>query len=790
MRSTIKLATCLLAAVAIGSHAGTIFQADFNASAPGAITSTTTLNDGTTVGSWSFENATNGYCGGISLGSDRAAAFAHHSGGIANMTILDSPGTSVTNFGVAEVVDPTLPGVTKVIANLSEPGTFSGGTVATVKFDWGMFGTSSSGAFKHSYVRGLSSTGQELFELLFVNGSANTTRTIFVRGIDDDSITLISASNGTPEGTEILTNILSTSNRTNLDGTPSAMLAVTISIDNGNVTYALEQSGGPSVTTNGFALNTPAATDIATLEFCEIWNSGVDGQNKGFWLDNVKVTSVNASDVLAPDTLTVTATGTSNQLALEWPAGQNAASYRIYRTQTSGVYDTTPYATVTAPTINYNDNVATNFTTFYYKVTSVSASSVETAGSSPEASGAAYNASDTTPPAAPTISTTVRGSRVILEWNENTEIDFVSYKISRATNIGGPYTELATGFTDTIYRDNALAVGLTYYYQVAAVDFVGNEGVGTAPATPEAATTAYKSNIYFVDNSGVVYGFTSMNVDDGISIFGQGTMTNGIPVLTNATYGTYQALTPDPLGTLYGITLAGDVVSWSSVDSWLNLDTPTVESTGLYNPSNDQEVHDAGFNRASGGYYVVRESATVPPDGDVFLYPDIESFINNTNATNLSANVSQRYDANLINFYYSEEDAPVTTSNGEPGANYIDCNAVGHLNGFVNLNQYVQNTNNREFQILNFCPTARCAFAVIKTPVTNVADIAVESSGGNVVVSWPAETYGTYTLQSKSSLVSGTWMDEINVYSTSTNAVSITNATEAVKFYRVKLLEQ
>lgn len=282
----------LTAAMAVGCHAAAIFDADFNSSAEGAVTGVSTLNDGTAIGSWSFQNAALGYAGGISTGADRAAAFAHNSGGITGMTMLDSAGVTYSGtYPETQTVDPTNVGVTKVIANFTAVGGFSGTDSTTINFDWGIFGTSNPGAFKHSYVRGLSSTGKEVFELLFVNGSGPASRTVYAREAGDDSTTLTAANAGTPEGTEIYNNLDADMNRTTMGGLPADLLGVSITLSNGQVTFGLERGtdAGNGLT---FGINDGTATDIASLEFSEIWNTGIGGQNKGFWLDNVTVDAI------------------------------------------------------------------------------------------------------------------------------------------------------------------------------------------------------------------------------------------------------------------------------------------------------------------------------------------------------------------------------------------------------------------------------------------------------------------------------------------------------------------
>jgi len=70
----------------------------------------------------------------------------------------------------------------------------------------------------------------------------------------------------------------------------------------------------------------------------------------------------------APTSLSATAG--SGQVALNWTAGQGAASYNIYRAATAGGEGATPIQTGVTAT-SYTDSGLTNGTTYYYKVTAV-----------------------------------------------------------------------------------------------------------------------------------------------------------------------------------------------------------------------------------------------------------------------------------------------------------------------------------------------------------------------------------------------------------------------------------
>lgn len=72
-----------------------------------------------------------------------------------------------------------------------------------------------------------------------------------------------------------------------------------------------------------------------------------------------------------------------------------------------------------------------------------------------------------TPPDAPSNLTATAGNkRITLTWTAPAQS--VTYKVSRSTTSGGPYTQIRQGVTQTSYTDRGLSAG-TYYYVVTAV---------------------------------------------------------------------------------------------------------------------------------------------------------------------------------------------------------------------------------------------------------------------------------------------------------------------------------
>lgn len=70
-----------------------------------------------------------------------------------------------------------------------------------------------------------------------------------------------------------------------------------------------------------------------------------------------------------------------------------------------------------------------------------------------------------------------------------------SYKVSRSTTSGGPYTQIATPVPAS-YTDSSVTNGTAYFYVVAAVNAYGSSGNSNqATATPAAASTAVSATI-------------------------------------------------------------------------------------------------------------------------------------------------------------------------------------------------------------------------------------------------------------------------------------------------------
>ena len=290
------------AVVGVGASASAqtiLFDHDFE-DAPNAGSAVTSVGDlGTpNVGSMSFSGAPIGGIGG----TRPALAVGFNANGISNMTLPTE--NSVTfdaivdpeNFSFPETQVADAGSGDRVFADFATPGTITSSSVSTdISFSFGHFGTSNTGSFKHTYIRGLDASDNEVFELLFVAGSGNLAREWYARGPSDDSIELTAAGAGTPEGQLLAEGFGGAFNSTNVAaGRPAQAMLVDISLSNSMVTFDIGSTNGTGTPTaiNGMALPiNSGATSISRLEFGSVWNANVNGQNNGYWIDDLFATT-------------------------------------------------------------------------------------------------------------------------------------------------------------------------------------------------------------------------------------------------------------------------------------------------------------------------------------------------------------------------------------------------------------------------------------------------------------------------------------------------------------------
>jgi fibronectin type 3 domain-containing protein len=168
------------------------------------------------------------------------------------------------------------------------------------------------------------------------------------------------------------------------------------------------------------------------------------------------------------------ATGSSQQIALNWNTSSGATSYVVKRSTTSGG----SYATIANVSgASFTDTgLPTNrlyySSTYYYVVSAVNANGEGV--NSAQARG-------TMPPGAPPRLTATGNQRHATLW-----WDFPggaeTYIVKRSTTSGGPYTTIVTNLVNNNFTDPELMNGTNCYYVVSAVN-AGGEGANSTEVT-------------------------------------------------------------------------------------------------------------------------------------------------------------------------------------------------------------------------------------------------------------------------------------------------------------------
>ena len=207
----------------------------------------------------------------------------------------------------------------------------------------------------------------------------------------------------------------------------------------------------------------------------------------------------NCSLALRPEGVVATpAYGLVPQVSLSWLPVFTAASYNIYWSTTPGVSPASGIPIVGATTtssapagpLTFQQSGLTNGTTYYYVVTFVDASGVESA---PSAEVSALPAVAPPPPAPTDVGTTAGNGQVTIAWTPVAGADsynlYWSSDASKANKTGGTRIAGITGTSPTIsFTQVRLINGASYYYVVTSVSANGESPIASNQVT---ATPAY-----------------------------------------------------------------------------------------------------------------------------------------------------------------------------------------------------------------------------------------------------------------------------------------------------------
>jgi rhamnogalacturonan endolyase len=184
----------------------------------------------------------------------------------------------------------------------------------------------------------------------------------------------------------------------------------------------------------------------------------------------------------APASVTI-GSAVHQSVTVTWSASANANFYTVYRSTlfNNGGGASNVLSTIilnnTNTTTSYTDTGVTDGSIYSYSVTASSA-----AGISPISAAAVAVPLPAPPASAPgSLSGIFNSTSVILNWSAVPGA--VGYIISRATTNTGPFTYVQN-ITETTFTDTGLSPGLTYYYQVLAVNAAGVSASSSATVVP------------------------------------------------------------------------------------------------------------------------------------------------------------------------------------------------------------------------------------------------------------------------------------------------------------------
>ena len=223
---------------------------------------------------------------------------------------------------------------------------------------------------------------------------------------------------------------------------------------------------------------------------------------------------------------------------------------------------------------------------------------------------------NTTPqlPYAPTGLNASPGNPVAPAWAANRSA--ASYNLKRATNSGGPYTNLIVNVPIPVYSDTNVTVGSTYYYVVSSVDSIGQSTNSpevsatacTLPAAPVSVTTSVTTSLsgsQVTVNWGAVSGATSYSVYRASSATPHGSIVTGVS-------GTqYTDTTPPVATTNFYVVTAANSCTQSGFSAFATGDTPRPRPPALpVRPGSAQAV--LAWNAAIGasGYNLKRSTTS------------------------------------------------------------------------------------------------------------------------------------------------------------------------------------
>ncbi|HXH32206.1 MAG TPA: fibronectin type III domain-containing protein, partial [Bacteriovoracaceae bacterium] len=423
-------------------------------------------------------------------------------------------------------------------------------------------------------------------------------------------------------------------------GASSSSIQVTWPAASGATSYDVQHRIGAGAYTTIAGVTSPyTITGLATNQ---AYNVRVIASNSIGVTTTVNSNEVSALTATAAPTALAAAGGTG-QVVLTWTAATGAASYKIYRSTTTGVYGAAVATGVTG--LTYTDTGLVNGTPYFYVIQSFNGADSANSNEVTSQPISAFAISSVTGPSSTSIS---------VAWGSATGA--TSYDLKYGT-VSGTYTTTLTGVTSpgTV---TGLVAGTTYFVQMVARNSVGaGSSVNSAQSsgatnflpvisTPAAqireadgnqivnftlsdsndiltcagAVTATSSNTALVANSGLVVGGTIPNCTVTVTPVASAT---GVSTITLSATDTKDTVTSNfsmtftpcavasiawitqpigmPAGSLFGTAPS---VRLNKLDGTLcTSNTAPVGLTVVFDPSEQQDAIVTGLNSVipSGG---------------------------------------------------------------------------------------------------------------------------------------------------------------------------------------------
>ncbi len=371
-----------------------------------------------------------------------------------------------------------------------------------------------------------------------------------------DQLTVTPATASVPSGP---------TNLTVTPGSTSATLHWTASTSGSPTSYSIyrgTKSDGEAVTPVATVSGTTTAfTDTGLTNAATYFYNVAANNSAGVSPDSNEVSvSPGSASTIPPAPAGLAASPDNGSIALTWNPSAGAASYSIYRGTAPGAEGATPVGTTM--TNSFTDTGLTNGTGYYYTVTAsntggTSAKSAETS--------TVPTAAVVAPPVPFGVVITPASGHIQLQWTF--EENATSYRVYRSTTPGGEGATPLAAVTSSSYTDSAVTSGVTYYYEITALNgttesarsseySATSTGTGTAPSAPTGlVATAGNGTVALTWTASA--GATSYSIYRGTAPGGEGATPVGTatsnsftdPGLTNGTTYYYKVTASNSAGT-------------------------------------------------------------------------------------------------------------------------------------------------------------------------------------------------------------------------------------------------